>query len=155
MRHCVPHWDNNAAALRDYAATSLPVSLALGAKRSFMKIWEYLTFIQKAVVGTTILCIAVFAPEIALLVQFGGIEVAFAFLALYLAPILGHINNHYKKVKHAASLALISYQTSASAKPKVFFVQAAFCCIGFAVTGSLAFSVFFFMPSIVLNGVLI
>ena len=31
MCHCVPHWDSNAAALRDYAATSLPVSLALGA----------------------------------------------------------------------------------------------------------------------------
>ena len=120
-----------------------------------MKIWEDLTFVQKAIVGTSILCVAVLAPEIALLVQFGGIEVAFAFLALYLAPALRQINLSYKKVKYIVSLVLISYQTSASAKPKVFFVQAAFCCIGFAVTGSLAFSVFFFMPSIVLNGVLI
>ncbi|PXW70025.1 hypothetical protein BZA03_110204, partial [Alteromonas sp. I10] len=28
------HWDSNAAALRDYAATSLPVSLALCAKEN-------------------------------------------------------------------------------------------------------------------------
>ena len=30
MQRSAPHWDSNAAALRDYAATSLPVSLALG-----------------------------------------------------------------------------------------------------------------------------
>lgn len=33
MCHCVSHWDSNAAALRDYAATSLPVSLALTPQR--------------------------------------------------------------------------------------------------------------------------
>jgi hypothetical protein len=53
-----------------------------------MKNWEDLTLLQKAIYGVAIVCIAAFAPEIAILVQFGGIEVAFAFLAMYLMPWL-------------------------------------------------------------------
>ena len=45
-----------------------------------MKNWEDLTFVQKALIGTCIVAVAAFAPEIALLLQFGGIEVAFTFL---------------------------------------------------------------------------
>ena len=45
-----------------------------------MKNWEDLSIIQKLIIGVAIIAVAVIAPEIAMLLQFGGIEVAFAFL---------------------------------------------------------------------------
>ncbi len=45
-----------------------------------MKNWEDLTLIQKAVIGIAIIAFGALAPEVAMLLNFGGIEVAFAFL---------------------------------------------------------------------------
>ncbi|MEG3768884.1 hypothetical protein [Alteromonas sp. 14N.309.X.WAT.G.H12] len=120
-----------------------------------MKNWEDLTLLQKAIFGVAIVGVALLAPEIAMLVQFGGIEIAFAFLAMYLMPMIRHINNAYSKLNESIKIAVISIQNSASAKPKVFAVQAMFCCTAFLFTGSVAFATIFFMPGLVLNGVVI
>ena len=120
-----------------------------------MKNWEDLTLLQKALCGLAIVCVAAFAPEIAILAQFGGIEVAFAFLAMYLMPLVRHVQNIYNKLNQKIQLAIVAIQTSASAKPKVFFVQATFCCVAFGLSGSVAFAGFFFMPSLVMNGTLV
>lgn len=120
-----------------------------------MKRWEDLTFVQKTVIGLAIFAMAVFAPEIALLVQFGGIEVAFAFIAMYLLPITRLLGSIYQKLRSKLELASVIIQTSATAKPKVFFVQAAFCVAAFMLTGSISFAYLFFIPSMVLNGALI
>ena len=48
-----------------------------------MKNWEDLSLFQKLIIGVAIIAVAVIAPEIAMLLQFGGIEVAFAFQASF------------------------------------------------------------------------
>jgi len=116
--------------------------------------WEDLNWYQKAAFWLVIGVVGWFSPEIALLFHFGGVEVVFAFLAAYTIPIIRQIQTYIAKAKEAAALAYFAYQTSASAKPKVFFVQAAFCIVAFALTSSVAFSAFFFMPGLALNGVL-
>ena len=116
--------------------------------------WEDLNWYQKAAFWLVIGIVGWFSPEIALLFHFGGVEVVFAFLAAYMIPIIRQIQAFIAKVKEAVALTYFPYQTSASAKPKVFFVQAVFCTTAFALTGSLAFSAFFFMPGLALNGVL-
>ncbi|GAB5394512.1 MAG: hypothetical protein Altm1KO_40300 [Alteromonas macleodii] len=116
--------------------------------------WEDLNWYQKAAFWCVIGIVGWFAPEIALLFHFGGVEVVFAFVAYYYFPILRQIQAYIVKAKEAAALAYLTYHTSASAKPKVFFVQAAFCSLAFVLTGSVAFAGMFFMPSMVLNGVL-
>ncbi len=119
-----------------------------------MKNWEDFTFIQKAAIGISIVLVAAFAPEIALLVQFGGIEVAFAFLLVAFQPIMTWLNRFYAHIKNTASVAVISLRHSNSAKPSVFALQATFCCLALALTGSGIFAFSFFMPGMLLNGVM-
>lgn len=119
-----------------------------------MKNWEDLTFIQKALIGIGILAIAAFAPEIALLLQFGGIEVAFAFLLLAFQPLIIWFHRAFAQIKNITNLAIISIRHSQSASPRVFVLQATFCCLAFALTGSGVFAFSFFMPGMLLNGVL-
>jgi len=119
-----------------------------------MKNWEDLTFIQKAVIGICIAAIAAFAPEIALLLQFGGIEVAFAFLLVAFQPLSAWLQRFYVQYKNIINLALISIRHSNSAKPSVFALQASFCCLALALTGSGIFAFSFFMPGMLLNGVM-
>jgi hypothetical protein len=54
----------------------------------------------------------------------------------------------------ALLLAYVSLQTSAVAKPKIYFLQAGFFTLAFVLTSSIAFSSVFFMPGLVFNGVL-
>ncbi|TPV60042.1 hypothetical protein FJ444_07800 [Aestuariibacter sp. GS-14] len=116
--------------------------------------WEDLNVYQKAAFWLAVGVVGWFSPEIALLFHFGGIEVVFAFIAIYSIPILKQIQCYLQKVKDGVNLAYCTYQASASAKPKVFFVQALFCTAAFVLTGSVALSALYFMPGLVLNGVL-
>ncbi|WP_414829651.1 hypothetical protein [Alteromonas sp. H39] len=117
--------------------------------------WSDLSWQQKTVVWIVIAIAGCFAPEIAMLVHFGGIEAAFAFLFVFFTPAAVWLKHHYQKARDSITLAVVSLQTSASAKPKTFAVQASFCCLAFALTGSAAFAMSFFMPGILFNSMLI
>ncbi|MEL7798205.1 hypothetical protein V6D52_08235 [Idiomarina loihiensis] len=101
------------------------------------------------------MALALLAPEFAMLVQFGGIEVAFAFLLLYLKPTLIWLQGKYNKLESQLFTAYLSLTQSASTKPSIFITQAAFCCTALALTGSMAFSFSFFMPALLFNAVLV
>ncbi|HCV05217.1 MAG TPA: hypothetical protein DG048_21510 [Pseudoalteromonas sp.] len=116
--------------------------------------WQCLNWYQKAAFWLFIGIAGWFLPEIALLFHFGGVEVVFACLAAYTTSIVGQIKVYISEFKKTLSLAYFFYQTSPSTKPKVFFVQAVFCSTAFVLTGSLAFSAFFFALGFVLNGFL-
>ena len=75
-----------------------------------MKNWEDLSIIQKLIIGVAIIAVAVIAPEIAMLLQFGGIEVAFAFLVFSLKPVLHFVQNSYAKLENIAALVVISWR---------------------------------------------
>ncbi|MCP1340258.1 hypothetical protein NJR55_11730 [Idiomarina sp. M1R2S28] len=119
------------------------------------KKWEDLTFLQKAVAGVVLMALALLAPEFAMLVQFGGIEVAFAFLLLYLKPTLLWLQTKYSELEAKLFTAYLSFTQSASTKPSVFITQATFCCAALALTGSMALSFSFFMPALLFNSVLV
>lgn len=116
--------------------------------------WEDLTTYQKAAFWIAIGIIGWLAPEIALLLHFGGIEVVFAFLACYCTPIIRQLQAYYGELKHVLALAYVTLQTSALATPRVFWVQAAFCLTAISLTGSIAFSASFFMPGMMFNSLL-
>tara|TARA_B100002049_G_C15892340_1_gene296315 strand:- start:107 stop:469 length:363 start_codon:yes stop_codon:yes gene_type:complete len=116
--------------------------------------WEELSWQQKAAFWFFIGIAGWFSPEIALLFHFGGIEVVFAFLALYLLPAIRLVLGYYQKCENAVALAAIAYRNSASARPGVYFIQAVFCSVAFIATGSIAFSAVFFMPGMIFNGAL-
>ncbi|WP_296047743.1 hypothetical protein [uncultured Alteromonas sp.] len=120
-----------------------------------MKLWDDLSLMQRVAAGLLILLAAVVLPEIAFLLQFGGIEVAFGLILVGLTPAITWLRHLHAKVKKALMLGVVSLQQSASAKPSVFAVQAAFCAAALCFTGSGLFAVSFFMPAMVFNGALI
>jgi hypothetical protein len=120
-----------------------------------MKSWDKLTNIQRAFVGIAFVVAAALLPEIAFLVQFGGIELAFTLVLATFSPFLTWLSAKYCAFKDMVTIAYIAYRQSASAKPAVFAVQASFCFAAILFTGSTVFALSFFMPSLLLNGVLI
>ncbi len=117
--------------------------------------WEDLTFFEKAAFLTVIGVVGCFSPEIALLFHFGGVEVVFAFVAFYFLPILRQVHGYYLEIRTAFILTVSAYQTSTSAQPKVYFVQATFCSLAFVLTGSVALSAAFLLPGLVGNSLLV
>jgi hypothetical protein len=82
-------------------------------------------------------------------------DIVFAFLVVDLLPIIRQFGRVYRKLKNNVKLAFVVSLVSASAKPNVFLVQAVFCAATFALTGSVAFAGMYFMPSLLVNGVLL
>jgi hypothetical protein len=120
-----------------------------------MKAWDELTNIQRAFVGIAFVIAAALLPEIAFLINMGGIELAFAFFLATFKPFLTWLSAKYCAFKDVVTITYIAYRQSASANPAVFAVQASFCFAAILFTGSTVFAFSFFMPSLLLNGVLI
>ncbi len=119
-----------------------------------MKSWNELTNLQRAVIGIVMVAAAAFLPEIAFLVQLGGMEVAFALVFASLAPLISWFSTKYQAIKECLKTSVVAFRHSASAKPSVFFVQASFCAVALLFTSSGLLAFYFFMPSMLLNGVL-
>ena len=119
-----------------------------------MKSWNELTNSQRVVIGIAMVVAAAFLPEIAFLVQLGGTEVAFALVFASLAPLLSWFSTKYQAIKECLKTSVVAFRHSASAKPPVFFVQASFCAAALLFTSSGLLAFYFFMPSMLLNGVL-
>ena len=119
-----------------------------------MKSWNELTNLQRAVIGIAMVVAAAVLPEIAFLVQLGGVEIAFALVFASLAPIISWFSTKYQAIKECLQTSVVAFRHSASAKPSVFFVQASFCAVALLFTSSGLLAFYFFMPSMLLNGVL-
>jgi len=120
-----------------------------------MKSWDELTTFQKTVLAICISLMAIALPEIMFFVQLGGAELAFALLMVTFQPFISWVTNKYRQLKESIGIAIIAFNHSASARPAIFATQATFCVIGFVVTSSWLFALSFFVPSLVLNGLLI
>ena len=120
-----------------------------------MKSLNELTNIQRAFVGIAFIFIAALLPEVAFLVNFGGIELAFALVLASFTPFLTWLGAKYRAFTDIVTIIYIAYRQSASAKPAVFAVQYSFCFAAILFTGSTVFALSFFMPALLLNGVLI
>lgn len=120
-----------------------------------MKSWNDLTPLQRFAVGLCMLIGAGILPEIAFLINFGGMEIAFALVAASCTPLLLWVMDKLQKLKQAMVLASLALRQSASATPAVFALQAGVCVLPLALAGSGALAVSFFLPGMLFNGVLV
>lgn len=120
-----------------------------------MNQWKQLNIVQKACIGLFILIVAAFLPELAFFVQLGGTEFALGALAVYFLPVVARCRQFAQKAKAVTAMAVLSYQLSASSQPRVFALQATFCVIAFAMTGSMPIALSLFMPGVLFNHVLV
>lgn len=120
-----------------------------------MRNWKELSLIQKLIIGLFIIVLAALAPELALLMDLGGIELAFTFMLMYLKPLFLWLKVKYEAIRELGNIAYIAFINSASFKPKVYLTQASFCCIAMVFTGSLVFSMSFLLPGFLFTGMLV
>ena len=117
--------------------------------------WQNLSRIQKIFFVVLVSLAVPFAPELIFIADLGGIELVFSFLVLYYKPLLLKIQLLYNKAKSKALLCSTAFKSSALYQPKVFSVQAVFSCATLLLTGSVLYASIFFMPALMLNGVLV
>lgn len=120
-----------------------------------MEHWKKLNLFWKFVFGVALILAAFIAPEVMFVLDFAGIEIAFAFLVLYFKPLLQWFKVAYQELNSSFKLAYSALLTSAFLKPKVFSLQTSFCLVCFVVTGSFLFSTFFLLPAFLGNGLIV
>lgn len=119
-----------------------------------MKSWNDLALLQKAIIGLALTIGAAFLPEIALLVNWGGMEIAFAMILASLSPLIHWLTTRLTHLREAIQLAVTAYTKSASARPGVYFLQSVFFGTAFLMTGS-AFAIAFMLPGVMFNSLLV
>jgi hypothetical protein len=120
-----------------------------------MSNWKVLSLLQKVVLGLLIIVTAAVAPEMVLLLDFGGIELAFSFLLLYYKPLYIWLQSKFHWAYSQIKLVCVVFFNSGLFQPKVFTTHAAFCLVAMLVTGSLVLSVGLFLPAMLVNGMLV
>lgn len=119
-----------------------------------MKSWNDLSLLQKAIICLALTVGAAFLPEIALLVNWGGMEIAFAMILASLSPSIHWLTTRITRLREAIQFAVNAYKQSASARPGVYILQTVFFGTAFLMTGS-AFAITFMLPGMMFNSLLV
>jgi hypothetical protein len=117
--------------------------------------WEKLSMFQKVLFVVVISLAVPFMPELIFLADAGGVELVFTFLVLYFKPIITKVQMVIDKLKVEVAIASSAFKSSAFYQPKVFALQGVFSVVAVIVTGSFIYAGVFFMPALILNGVLV
>ena len=120
-----------------------------------MSMWKNLSTIQKGIFIALMCLVVPFAPEFILMSEIGGIELVFSFLVLYYKPVILKVQSFIEQVKLELNICAIAFKKSSSVQPRMYFTQALFYSFALAVTGSVIYSSVFFLPALMLNGVLV
>jgi hypothetical protein len=115
--------------------------------------WKDLSLIKKLIIGSLIIGTATLAPELMIIMNIGGIDLAFASLLFYYRPIIDWIKCKKQLVIDELKIARQIIMASAVTKPKVYTLNAIFCMLFVFTTGSLLFSISLFLPALFVSGV--
>ena len=118
-----------------------------------MDSWKELSLTKKILIGAAIIVAASFAPELMILVDVGGIELALGFLLFYFKPIVEWFMHKKQAIVEELQIAEDIILASALARPKVFTLNAVYCTVFMLVTCSFLFSFSFFLPALFVSGV--
>ena len=114
--------------------------------------WKELSLIKKILIGSAILAAAMIAPELMLIIDIGGIDLAFGALFLYYKPVFTWIKDKKQMVNEELKIAKNIIITSALSRPRIFTLNTAFCSAVILTTGSLLFSFSFLLPALFISG---
>jgi hypothetical protein len=117
-----------------------------------MSSWNSLSLSKKIIIGTSIIAAAVVAPELMILVDVGGVDLALTFLLFYFKPAIEWFG--YKKQQLIDEVVNVKtiVCNSALIKPKVFTFNTLYCSVFLLMSGSLIFSLCFYLPALLVNG---
>jgi hypothetical protein len=120
-----------------------------------MSNWKDLSLIQKVIIGLFIVAAAFAGPEMMILLDIGGIELAFTALFFYFKPLIVWLQSKIEWISIQVNIAKMAFLNSSVLKPKIFTTHALFCSVAMILTGSFVLSVSFFLPALLVNGILV
>jgi len=120
-----------------------------------MRNWHDLSLIQKLLIGLFIAAAAFVGPEMMLLIDIGGIELAFGALVMYFKPLIVWLQPKINWLYSQIQIIKVGFINSAILRPKVFTTHAVFCSVAMILTGSFVLSIGFFLPALLANGMLV
>ena len=113
-----------------------------------MNSWKELGLTKKIIVGAVIIVAASFAPELMILVDVGGIDLALGFLIFYFKPTIEWFKRTKQEVLDELQITRDVILNSALARPRVFTLNTMYCSLFLFMTGSLIFSFGFLLPAL-------
>ena len=117
--------------------------------------WKELSLTKKVILGSAIILAASFAPELMILVDVGGIELALTFLLFYFKPAIEWCKCKKQEIDEDLQIAKVIILNSALASPRILTLNTIYCSFFMLITGSLLFSFSFFIPVLFVSGVYI
>lgn len=116
--------------------------------------WNELSLTQKLLISLFIVFAAFAGPEMMLLIDIGGLELAFGALAMYFKSAIDWFKTKINWYHSQIQIIKVGFLNSAILQPKVFTTHAVFCSIAMILTGSLVLSLGFLLPALLANGLL-
>lgn len=118
-----------------------------------MNEWKELSLTKKILIVIAVLIVGSIAPELFMVVDIAGIDVAILCLIIYFKPVIEWIKCKKAEVIEELRIVKEVILNSALARPKVFTLNTIYCSLFMFMTGSLIFSLSLFLPALFVSGV--
>ena len=113
--------------------------------------FDELGWFKQTLIAIAILVTAAFAPELMLLVDLGGIDLALGFLLLYYKSLIAWFIHKKQQLIETLQIAKAVVINSALGKPKVFTVNMLCCTAFLLITGSTLLSYGLLAPALFIS----
>jgi hypothetical protein len=97
--------------------------------------------------------LALYMPEILIIIDFGGLELAVSYILLYFKSIISKFNQFLKSIKTALQIIHSSFENSLLINSNEYIQHQALSVLVMFVSGSIVWSLFVFVPALYLGGV--
>ena len=96
--------------------------------------------------------LALYMPEILIIIDFGGLELAVSYILLYFKSIISKFNQFLKSIKTALQIIHSSFENSLLINSNEYIQHQALSVLVMFVSGSIVWSLFVFVPALYLGG---
>jgi hypothetical protein len=118
-----------------------------------MNDWNNYSWIKKIILGLVITLLAFTSPELMLLIDVGGIEMALSFLLFYYKPLINWFQNRIDIFEQYGLILKHITLNSSLMKPKVFLTHSIYSLVAMWFTGAIIFSMGFMLAALFVSGV--
>lgn len=111
-----------------------------------------LSFLMTMLVLSTPM-LAIFMPELLILIDFGGLELTVGFIILNFKPFISKCNQFLQSINIALQILQNSIVNSVLMKPRYYYSHQALSVFILFLSGSVLLSLTIFVPAIYLGGI--
>jgi len=118
-----------------------------------MSDWKNYSLIKKLLIGIAITLIALVSPELMIIMDFGGIELALSFLLLYFKPFIVWLEKQIQSITNILRLIKLTFERSSLIQQNVFLAHFTTSLLIMILSSSILISMSTILPALYLGGV--